>query len=48
MDNDPRTDAWPPHNHNIDAYQPANQGVMGGRPLGGVIRLDRNGPDGKQ
>ncbi len=50
VDNDPRcTDAWPPHNHNIDAYQPANQGVMGAvRPLGrGEFALIGSGPDGE-
>ncbi len=49
VDNDPRcTDAWPPHNHNIDAYQIANQGVPGAvRPFGrGEFALIGAGPDG--
>ncbi|MGC9326351.1 MAG: type II secretion system protein [Candidatus Hinthialibacter sp.] len=49
VDNDPRcTDAWPPHNHNIDAYQPANQGVSGAvRPLTrGEFAIIGSGPDG--
>lgn len=49
VDNDPRiTDAWPPHNHNIDAYQPANQGNPDAvRPLGrGEFALIGSGPDG--
>jgi prepilin-type N-terminal cleavage/methylation domain-containing protein len=49
VDNDPRcTDAWPPHNHNIDAYQPANQGRQGAvRPLTtGEFALIGSGPDG--
>ncbi len=49
VDHDPRcTDAWSPHNHNIDAYQPSNQGFPGSvRPLTrGEFALIGSGPDG--
>jgi len=49
VDNDPRcTDAWLPHNHNIDAYQPRNQGFPGSvHPLiRGEFALIGSGPDG--
>lgn len=49
VDNDPRcTDAWPPDNHNIDAYKFSNQGIPGAvRPLGkGEFALLGSGPDG--
>ncbi len=49
VDNDPRcSDAWPPDNHNIDAYQPSNWGVPGAvRRLGkGEFALIGSGPDG--
>ena len=49
VDNDPRcTDAWQPHNHNIDAYQPANRHYSWSvRPLTkGEFALLSTGPDG--
>lgn len=49
VDNDPRcTDAWPPDNHNIDAYQPANANVPGAvrRLSKGEFALIGSGPDG--
>ena len=49
VDNDPRcTDAWPPYNHNIDAYKAENRLVPGAvRPLAsGEFALIGAGPDG--
>lgn len=49
VDHDPRCkDAWPPHNHNIDAYQPSLQRQTGAvRPFtNGEFALIGSGPDG--